>query len=896
MAKEVFQLEVQIPTAPALAGLRALNKELDETKKKADAIKPTGVQGLKPAVEGVTSSFKGLGSVLAGLGLAKIAADAVRTIADFETLNTVLKTVTGSAEGAAAGIKLIQQVSKETPFTIDAIGNSFIKLRSSGIEPTEEKLRLFADIASVTTDKIGALRAITDLYSRTTAGGLGLEELNRLADRGIPVFDILGKRLGVSRLQLSELGKTAEGANIILRQLEAGLGSQFGGNAAAQINTLNGQFDQLKKNLETTFINIGTSGATEGLKDLLKVFNEIIISSDGTSKTLGKVLGESLKNLADSLRVISENFLIFKQILVLVAAAVILIFNPFKKLEGLILGLTKLFPLLGGRVLVLEGSFTVILAKIVALTAGITLLVTESKKYINLKFPAIGDLLFGQTPKVDPANQSGKYNFPDTAGAGRGKSQGATTSELLDTLAADRKRTVDLMTGREGAILKVIEALKKETMVIGLTSRELEYQNKIFEVQEGIRQKLIATGKTEEEAQSLSRLSTVETGRLRAEIDKKFAAQQAFQFSEFKKNASFEIQLIGLSSNEIEKQTKLREYLVSIGKLETATEKEKLDVLKQISAVQDARINDSLNKNLEGLNKEIEYLKLGNKEREIRIALDQAAADAGYKNAEELIKKQPLRAGEIRSTVGTRYLTGIDVEGQKQIDNMKEQVKLNTILDEQERTRAQNRLDIYKAIDPEGKGANITRAQKQEIENLQATLEAQQKLLEINKKITDQYGALGNAVSGWVLGSKDGIRQVRLELLKLAALSAYKYFAGGDSGGALGSFISGAIGGISGARANGGPVDANKAYIVGEKRPEVFVPKVPGYIVPNTAMMNSRNGSISNVTMAPNLVINGSVTGQSELDRAFEQFAGAIANETQKLIISQRGNQGILAR
>ncbi len=895
MTKEVFQLEVQIPTAPALAGLRALNKELDETKKKAEAIKPTGVQGLKPAVEGVTSAFKGLGSVLAGLGLAKIASDAVRAMADFETLNTVLKTVTGSAEGAAAGIQLIQAVSKETPFTIEAIGNSFIKLRSSGIEPTSEKLRLFADIASVTTDKLGALRAITDLYSRTTAGGLGLEELNRLADRGIPVFDILGKRLGVSRLQLSELGKTAEGANIILRQLEQGLGSQFGGNAAAQINTLNGQFDQLKKNLETTFINIGTSGATEGLKDLLKVFNEIIVSSDGTSKSVGKVLGESLKGLAETIKFLTENI----NALIGVLLALAVVFTPWGKILGAFrLGIAGTDTAVQALAVTFAKTFAGKVTSFALITTGIVLLT----KFTALAAEAIAKtgLLsreqLGLPKAVDPANQSGKYNFPDTAGAGRGKSQGATTSELLDTLEADRKRTVDLMTGREGAILKVIEALKKETAIVGLTSKELEYQNKIFEVQEGIRQKLIATGKTEEEAQSLSRLSTVETGRLRSEIDKKFAAQQAFQFSEFKKNASFEIQLIGLSSNEIEKQTKLREYLVSIGKLETATEKEKLEVLKQIGAVQDARINDSLNKNLEGLNKEIEYLKLGNKEREIRIALDQAAADAGYKNAEELIKKQPLRAGEIRSTVGTRYLTGIDVEGQKQIDNMKEQVRLNTILDEQERARAQNRLDIYKAIDPEGKGANITRAQKQEIENLQATLEAQQKLLEVNKKITDQYGALGDAVSGWVLGSKDGIRQVRLELLKLAALSAYKYFAGGDSGGALGSFISGAIGGISGARANGGPVDANKSYIVGEKRPEIFVPQVPGYIVPNTSMMNSRTGSVSNVTLSPNLVINGGVTGQSELDRAFEQFADAMASQTQKLIISQRGNQGILAR
>lgn len=38
-----------------------------------------------------------------------------------------------------------------------------------------------------------------------------------------------------------------------------------------------------------------------------------------------------------------------------------------------------------------------------------------------------------------------------------------------------------------------------------------------------------------------------------------------------------------------------------------------------------------------------------------------------------------------------------------------------------------------------------------------------------------------------------------------------------------------------GARAGGGPVDAGKAYLVGERRAEIFVPRMPGTIIPSTA-------------------------------------------------------------
>jgi hypothetical protein len=53
--------------------------------------------------------------------------------------------------------------------------------------------------------------------------------------------------------------------------------------------------------------------------------------------------------------------------------------------------------------------------------------------------------------------------------------------------------------------------------------------------------------------------------------------------------------------------------------------------------------------------------------------------------------------------------------------------------------------------------------------------------------------------------------------------------------------ISGAI--LKGFRAEGGPVGAGGAYVVGEKGPELFVPSSSGSIVPNGAMGSSGGGS-----------------------------------------------------
>lgn len=107
--------------------------------------------------------------------------------------------------------------------------------------------------------------------------------------------------------------------------------------------------------------------------------------------------------------------------------------------------------------------------------------------------------------------------------------------------------------------------------------------------------------------------------------------------------------------------------------------------------------------------------------------------------------------------------------------------------------------------------------------------------------------------------------------------------AGGGSGGIFGS-IFGAIGSLfKGKRAMGGPVSAGKAYLVGERRPELFVPNVDGVIEPS---VNGRRGGGS-ASPAVNLTINApGATAETvamirrELLNAAPQIAAAAKSAT----------------
>ncbi|KQY31806.1 hypothetical protein ASD32_04225 [Rhizobium sp. Root483D2] len=133
--------------------------------------------------------------------------------------------------------------------------------------------------------------------------------------------------------------------------------------------------------------------------------------------------------------------------------------------------------------------------------------------------------------------------------------------------------------------------------------------------------------------------------------------------------------------------------------------------------------------------------------------------------------------------------------------------------------------------------------------------------------------SLGDALSG--LAKRFGDL-----LLSNAFDSLFKPATGGSSGGLFGDIFKSIGGFLTGGvprREKGGPVSAGKPYIVGEKRPELFVPSASGRIIPQVPTMaplsGSRQGGQSvNATFAPVIDARGaSVEAVARLERSLQQ-------------------------
>ena len=134
--------------------------------------------------------------------------------------------------------------------------------------------------------------------------------------------------------------------------------------------------------------------------------------------------------------------------------------------------------------------------------------------------------------------------------------------------------------------------------------------------------------------------------------------------------------------------------------------------------------------------------------------------------------------------------------------------------------------------------------------------------------------ALGDTLLASMEGKFDSLDDLWKNLIKrmiaqAAAAQLGKYLLGndfgttGNVGGAVGQFFNW-LGTLSG-KAGGGPVQAGRPYIVGERRAELFVPQQSGTIVPDLGMLGG------NTT---NIYVQGDVS-----ERNMKMIQRAIANE-----------------
>jgi tape measure domain-containing protein len=209
----------------------------------------------------MTSNFIRLGESMTRsvtLPIVGIGAAAVKSAADLETLETSFVSLTGGADQARAMMEQLNAFTAKTPFQIDAVAKSARQLIASGtgIEDVNSQLQFLGDIAATTGVSIDEIAAI---FAKVNAKGkVELENLNQLAERGIPIFKALSEATGLPADKLGAGAVSVRDFNRVLKSF-----SEEGGFAAGAMerlsNTAAGKFSTAMDNLKIAGAAMGES-------------------------------------------------------------------------------------------------------------------------------------------------------------------------------------------------------------------------------------------------------------------------------------------------------------------------------------------------------------------------------------------------------------------------------------------------------------------------------------------------------------------------------------------------------------------------------------------------------------------------------------------------------------
>lgn len=175
-----------------------------------------------------------------------LAASLIGPAAEFENFQIRLNTLEGSAEKGQAAMLWIEDFATRTPLELDQVVSSFAQMRSFGLDPTDGSMRKMLDTASAMGGGYEMLTSMTlALGKAQTTGKLQGESIQMLMGRGIPVYELLGAKMGKSAEQIQNMASKGKLGRKEIALLIDAMGARFAGASENMSRTWGGMTSNL---------------------------------------------------------------------------------------------------------------------------------------------------------------------------------------------------------------------------------------------------------------------------------------------------------------------------------------------------------------------------------------------------------------------------------------------------------------------------------------------------------------------------------------------------------------------------------------------------------------------------------------------------------------------------
>jgi hypothetical protein len=253
MSKKVFEVALLLTAADKAS--RIINDVTANARKKIE-----GMSNLGDKAFGV-----GRGAAATGIVLGGILAAPLKAAADMESMNISLRTsFQGNAKAAEIAFNDINKFAAATPYGLEEVMTSFIKLKNMGLDPGQEALTGYGNTASA----MG--KSLNDMVEAVADAATG--EFERLKEFGIKASSEGDRVTFLFQGVKTTVGKNSKEIEQYLKYIG---NVKFAGGIVAQSKSVNGMLSTLKDGVVMTAAKIGTT-LIPRLKNLMNDVTPVI--------------------------------------------------------------------------------------------------------------------------------------------------------------------------------------------------------------------------------------------------------------------------------------------------------------------------------------------------------------------------------------------------------------------------------------------------------------------------------------------------------------------------------------------------------------------------------------------------------------------------------------------
>lgn len=240
----------------------------------------------------------------------------IKANAELERMQALLRGVAKGDQAqrnaqANADLAYTIKLAQEAPFSINAIGDSIVKLRSAGIDATQTMSGLTNAVAAFGGNDETLKRATIALQQMAGKGVVSMEELRQQLGEAVPTaMRLMARGMGVSMGELTKKVSTGTvEAMSAIKAMTLEMDREYEGAGREMMKTWSGMTAKLKTEWMLFAKEIGDAGLFDAAKDGLRELTNILKDQNtiNSVKALGQSLGQMISIFMEGAKWIIAN-------------------------------------------------------------------------------------------------------------------------------------------------------------------------------------------------------------------------------------------------------------------------------------------------------------------------------------------------------------------------------------------------------------------------------------------------------------------------------------------------------------------------------------------------------------------------------------------------------------